>query len=238
MSDNHLCPFCNATSPSTGDTFYSKAISFNNANPIHSAFNAGTDIATANQFKDTVEVNIFKCPGCKNHSIWIEGLGSEVKGTILKFRPISSALQFPDYIPITVREDYNEACAIVNLSPKASATLSRRSLQGMIRDYWNIENQFTLQNEIDAIKDKVDPQVRSVLHSLRQLGNIGAHPEKDINTIIDIEPGEAERMIKFIEYLMNEWYIKRHETEMLLNEINDINKNKKELKKSTSSKIK
>ena len=36
-------------------------------------------------------------------------------------------------IPIPqLMDDYEEACAIVNLSPKASATLSRRCLQGMI----------------------------------------------------------------------------------------------------------
>jgi integrase len=39
---------------------------------------------------------------------------------------------FPDYIPKPILDDYAEACLINNLSPKASATLSRRSLQGII----------------------------------------------------------------------------------------------------------
>ena len=149
----------------------------------------------------------------------------------MKFRPNSNALQFPEYIPQSIREDYEEACSIVKLSPKASATLSRRCLQGMIRDYWNVSGKGSLQQEIDTIKDKVDPQVNRVLHSLRQLGNIGAHPERDINLIVDIEPGEAEKMIKLIEFLMSEWYVKRHETEQLLNEINSINEQKKEVRK-------
>src|SRR4051794_16321199 len=52
--------------------------------------------------------------------------------------PASDAKVFPDYVPGVIRADYSEACAIKKLSPKASATLARRCLQGMIRDYWGI----------------------------------------------------------------------------------------------------
>ncbi len=46
------------------------------------------------------------------------------------------AKNYPSYIPSPIMDDYREACAIADLSPKASATLSRRCLQGMIRDFW------------------------------------------------------------------------------------------------------
>ncbi|MFH4289477.1 DUF4145 domain-containing protein, partial [Acinetobacter baumannii] len=71
-------------------------------------------------------------------------------------KPNSSAKTFPDYIPKAVLDDYNEACLIRDLSPKASATLSRRCLQGMIRDYWGVSKN-TLNEEIKAIKDRIDP---------------------------------------------------------------------------------
>ena len=41
-----------------------------------------------------------------------------------KLRPLSSARVFPSYIPEPLRQDYEEACAILDLSPKASATLN------------------------------------------------------------------------------------------------------------------
>jgi len=46
--------------------------------------------------------------------------------------PNSKAKSFPSYIPHPILEDYREACLIRDLSPKASATLSRRCLQGII----------------------------------------------------------------------------------------------------------
>ena len=45
--------------------------------------------------------------------------------------PPSASKHFPDYVPQAIREDYGEACLIRDLSPKASATLSRRCLQGI-----------------------------------------------------------------------------------------------------------
>jgi hypothetical protein len=46
--------------------------------------------------------------------------------------PPSSAKVFPEYVPEPIRDDYTEACAIRDLSPKASATLSRRCLQARL----------------------------------------------------------------------------------------------------------
>jgi hypothetical protein len=123
--------------------------------------------------------------------------------------PDSSAKPQPDYIPVPIVNDYNEACRIKDLSPKASATLARRCLQGMIRDYWKISKS-RLIDEITALKDKVSPEVWDSLDAVRSVGNIGAHMEKDVNVIVDIEPGEAELLLKLIEDLFDDWYVTRH----------------------------
>lgn len=54
---------------------------------------------------------------------------------------------------------------------------------------------------------------------MRKIGNIGAHPESDINLIVEIVPGDAEKMLEFIELLINQWYIARHEREQLYEDI-------------------
>jgi hypothetical protein len=66
--------------------------------------------------------------------------------------PDSRAKNFPEYIPQQILEDYREACTIKSLSPKASATLSRRCLQGMIRDFWSVKPG-RLVDEIGALVD-------------------------------------------------------------------------------------
>lgn len=124
--------------------------------------------------------------------------------------PNSKAKVFPAYIPQAILADYKEACFIQDLSPKASATLARRCLQGVIRDYWGVKPG-RLLDEIDEIKPRVDPVTWDAIDAVRKLGNIGAHMEKDINVIIDVEPEEAELLIGLIETLLREWYVAREE---------------------------
>ena len=131
---------------------------------------------------------------------------------VWRLRPLSSYKPFPSYIPKTILDDYREACSILTLSPKASATLSRRCLQGMIRDFWGIKGK-TLFVEIEQLKDKLDKSTWLEIDALRTLGNIGAHMEKDINVIVDVEPEEAALLIQLIENLLTEWYIRRQERE-------------------------
>ena len=130
-----------------------------------------------------------------------------------KLRPQSSAKPFPQYIPEVLRQDYEEACSIVSLSPKASATLARRCLQGMIRDFWKIQKA-RLVDEIAELSGKVDSSTWEAIDSVRSIGNIGAHMEKDINLIIDVEPDEAVLLIRLVEVLFEEWYVHRHEREV------------------------
>lgn len=120
-----------------------------------------------------------------------------------QLRPFSRAKSFPDYIPKPILNDYEEACTIRNLSPKASATLSRRCLQGILRDFWKVKPD-NLNKEISQIEEKVEPLIFDAINAVRQLGNIGAHMEKDIDLIIDVDPEEAQKLIELIELLLEE----------------------------------
>lgn len=132
--------------------------------------------------------------------------------------PESSSRPQPDYIPEPLRQDYFEACLIRDKSPKASATLSRRCLQGMIRDFCNI-SESRLIDEINKLRKAVDagtaptgvtPETVDAIDSVRSVGNIGAHMERDINIIVEVDPDEAQILISLIELLFEEWYVARH----------------------------
>jgi hypothetical protein len=132
--------------------------------------------------------------------------------------PPSTAKVFPEYIPKPIRDDYQQACLIRDLSPKASATLSRRCIQGMIRNFWGV-SKARLKDEIDAIKDKTDVSTWAAIDAVRTVGNIGAHMEKDIDVIVDVDPQEAQLLIGLIELLMKDWYIAKHDREERLKSI-------------------
>lgn len=126
--------------------------------------------------------------------------------------PASAARVFPEYIPQSLREDYTEACAISELSPKAAATLCRRCLQGMIRDFWSVNTKSNrLWDEMKAIKDRIDAETWGAIVALKELGNIGAHMEQDVNVIVEVEPDEARLLINLIESLFDDWYVQRQQ---------------------------
>ncbi|MBV6787527.1 DUF4145 domain-containing protein [Xanthomonas campestris pv. uppalii] len=143
-----------------------------------------------------------------------------------QLRPNSSAKVFPNYIPKPIREDYEEACLIRDLSPKAAATLARRCLQGIIRDFWGI-SKARLVDEINDLKGVIDQATWEAIDAVRSIGNIGAHMERDINLVIEVEPEEAQLLIGLIEVLLKDWYIARHERQAHLQQIVALAKSKK-----------
>ena len=181
------------------------------------------------------------CPNsqCSHFSLWVTlcervevntgGMRQARPGKQVKrwdLIPESRARNFPSYIPAVILDDYREACLIRDASPKASATLSRRCLQGMIRDFWGVKAG-RLIDEIDAIRDKVDSITWEAIDAIRKLGNIGAHMEKDINLIVDVDQKETELLIGLIEQLMGEWYINREERKNRMEGLIEAAANKK-----------
>lgn len=79
-----------------------------------------------------------------------------------------------------------------------------------------------LVDEIEAVRDKTDPTTWEAIDAVRKIGNIGAHMEKDINVIVDVEPRESELLIKLIETLIDDWYIAREERRSRLTLIKQV----------------
>ena len=212
MAINWQCPFCGNNSTLTGQNVTVSGFNFDDNNKFDCVLRV------------TVKSIVCPNPECREivldakfgRSVYVSG-NSQV-GELFEewlLRPSSMALVFPEYVPAAIRQDYEEACKIRNLSPKASATLSRRCLQGVIRDFKGIVKR-RLVDEIDALRDEVDPDTWAAIDAVRQIGNIGAHMEKDINEIIDVEPEEAQLLIELIETLIKDWYIARYKRQQHL----------------------
>lgn len=209
MANNYswTCPYCNQVATITNNNISGDFHSFDCNNKLGllglSTFVTVCPNSKCHDF--TVTAALYKAEHTNNGT---RRTGEPILSWNLK--PQSSAKPFPDYIPAPIRQDYEEACLICSLSPKASATLSRRCLQGIIRDYWNI-TKARLVDEINELQGKIDSTTWQAIDAVRSIGNIGAHMEKDINLIVDVDPEEADLLIHLIEVLLAEWYIRRHE---------------------------
>lgn len=222
------CPFCNKIATITEHNWSINKHTFSKNNKYGDlAIMTYIVICPNTECKEfTVNFSLFKTKF--NYALREQEIDGEALQT-WPCKPSFLAKVFPTYIPEQIINDYNEACSISALSPKASATLSRRCLQGMIRDFWKISKN-RLVDEINELQDKIDPMTWKAISAVRSIGNIGAHMEKDINLIIDVDPKEASMLIGLIEVLLQEWYVRRHDREEQMQKLIEAADEKKALK--------
>lgn len=116
----------------------------------------------------------------------------------------------PPDVPPEFTEDYTEACLVLPDSPKASAALSRRCLQHILREKAGVKPS-DLANEIQEVLDKnlLPSHIAEIVDAVRNVGNFAAHPTKSKQTgeVIDVEPGEAELNLDVIEALFDFYFV-------------------------------
>lgn len=245
MSNTWTCPFCHQPQPLTNPMYYRSAHELDVVSSFGTVGYVIEATSCANQACREVELTIrFGSGEWKNLIGRPNQFVLEDGAERYKLRPQSSAKPLPAYIPTGLQEDYKEACAIRDLSPKASATLSRRCLQGMIRNFCGIQEP-TLFQEINALKNAVDngnapkgvdPESMDAIDHVRGIGNIGAHMEKDIDVIIGVDAGEADALIQLLEMLFDDWYVARNKREARLAKVQQIGEAKADEKKQAKGK--
>lgn len=230
MSKQFTCPYCNKPTTATEPHIFNQEIeiSLQNSSKLGVVYLIVDAISCPNPDCNQLYLRSFLAN--KN---WIKSVQKFSYNHLFKWQllPESEAKVLPEYVPSVIKEDYYEACRIRDLSPKASATLSRRVLQGMIRDFWGI-SMSKLKYEVDALEEKVDSLTWEAIDSVRKVGNIGAHMEKDINIIIEVEPDEAQLLIGLVEQLVYDWYVARYEKEQRLKKIKEMAESKEKDKEA------
>ncbi len=123
----------------------------------------------------------------------------------------SSRPPLPPVVPATFSEEYYEAVAVLDKSPKASAALSRRCLQHLLRDHVKVKPG-ELSKEIDQLLDShtLPSDLAEDVDAIRHVGNFGAHPNKSAHSgqILDVEPHEAEWSLAVLEGLFDFYFVR------------------------------
>jgi len=120
----------------------------------------------------------------------------------------------PQEVPSDIKEDYEEACKVLPMSNKASAALSRRCLQGILRGQGYTQRDLSVQ--IDALLNEQDPakaipsSLRETVDVIRNFGNFSAHQITDQTTlqVLAVDPGEAEWCLDILEEMFDHYYVK------------------------------
>ena len=165
---------------------------------------------------------ICSCPNCGN-TVFVEAkaqakvihphpraaydeLDESSGGEIVAIYPYRGTVSIAPEVPEKYANDFREALLVLDLSPMASAALSRRILQNILRDEVNIKHR-NLADEINAFiaKPGIPSYLTDAIDAIRNVGNLAAHPLKNTNTgeIVTIEPGEAEWLIEVLNSLFD-----------------------------------
>jgi hypothetical protein len=116
----------------------------------------------------------------------------------------------PTEVPPEIVEDYREACLVLGDSPKASAALSRRCLQNLLRGAGGVKHG-DLSAEIQQVLDsgKLPTQIADNIDAIRHIGNFAAHPNKSRSTgeVLPVELGEAEWNLDVLESLFDFYFV-------------------------------
>jgi hypothetical protein len=137
--------------------------------------------------------------------------------------PDKGKFGFPEFIPKEYMEDYEESIKVLSASPKASAALSRRLLQLILREKFKIVKR-TLSDEIEEFinLEGIPSHITDAIDAIRHIGNLAAHPTKNSNTgeIVNVEPGEAEWLIEVIEALFDFSFVQPKKLEQRKKDLN------------------
>lgn len=131
----------------------------------HSCYPSGIDISFANQVSNDLYISL--CSHCGRYSIWFKGK---------KIYPISSSAPLPsEDMPEDVKEDYEEARLVVEVSPRSAAALLRLALQKLMRHLG--ESGENLNDDIaNLVKKGLPEKIQKALDALRVIGNNAVHP--------------------------------------------------------------
>lgn len=166
------------------------------------------------------EHNSQTCPAC--HKLIIELIAkrkmsnekNDYRGPVLsRVFIVPKGITRPNpnvHVPKEYADDYIQASLVLADSPMASAALSRRCLQHLIRNVARIKEK-DLATEIQKLIDSktLPSHLIESVDAIRNIGNFAAHPIKSTSTgeIIEVEAGEAEWNLDVLDDLFDFYFV-------------------------------
>jgi hypothetical protein len=156
-------------------------------------------------------IHHMKCPACgKVIAKLVNWTNANVNSERLVVPKAPARVPLSPDVPPEFGDDYQEACLVLADSPKASAALSRRCLQHLLREKAGVKPSELYHEIQETLDSKALPMyLAEAVDAVRVLGNFAAHPVKSKNTgeIVPVEDGEAEWVLDTLEGLFEFYFV-------------------------------
>jgi hypothetical protein len=157
-----------------------------------------------------VNVQLLSCPFCNHTSVRlvVEDQNRIVTSTTV-VHPLGVKRPVPPEVPEKYASLFRDACAVIGISEKSSAALSRRCLQTLLEDDLKVKAR-PLSDQIEEAGSSLPDDLRKALHVVREIGNFAAHPIKSEHpgVLVDVEPDEAAWSLECLSALFDHQFVK------------------------------
>lgn len=175
-----------------------------------------------------------QCPECKEAIIYLkkspfkrtsagQWIPTGSPPTERLAEPQSGSRPCPAEVPADLAKDFTEAAAVLSISPQASAALTRRSLQHLLREYAHTKAK-DLADQIDEVISAgvLPSSLSEQLDAVRNIGNFAAHVQKSKHSgeVLPVEPQEAEWNLDVLEELFDHLFVKPAKAKARKDELN------------------
>jgi len=202
------CPICGDHSPPAWEFFWTEV-----------SGRVSADLVAAKNLLENVSLDWMRCSNEECEQVIVRVQEQHVTGDLSPLLRTDSWVARPRFgeterpidalVPEPFRTDYAEAAAILEISHRMSAVLSRRILGDLLKKYAGKE-QRTLAAQIDALTEESGHPSRLTenLHHFREVANFGAHTQEDQQAegepvVIDVGRDEAEWTLDMVDRLFD-----------------------------------
>ncbi len=163
------------------------------------------------------------CPSCSQAIIYLQSgaagryVNSGNSGQIITGTktprlvwPQSSIRPCPVEVPADIASDFSEAVRVLSISAQASAALTRRIIQQILREHAHTKSKDLYDQIEEVIKQgHIPAALADQLNAVRVIGNFAAHPFKSQSTgmILPVEPHEAEWNLDVVEAAFDHYFV-------------------------------
>lgn len=155
-----------------------------------------------------------------DRGFWIDNIDEES----MIYPRYTASRKLDPFIPLKYAQLFRESEEVNNISPRASATLSRYLLQMLLHEELHIHKR-DLEGEIKELENRsnIPANLITMLQIMRRVANFGAHPKKSTNSneIVEVEAGESAVMLDLLEEVFDYIFVKPKQQELFLKGIEE-----------------